>query len=106
LRLGRLLLTLLPMVLLLAASRRVPGTAALILGLGALFQALGCALVLWTRGMGRESLGPALIMLYVIALGWMLLGAAATIDWFLHVAQALLLVIPVFAFAVQCLRDS
>jgi HEAT repeat protein len=105
-RAGRLLLLLLPTVLLLLGGQRLGGTAGLILGLGALFQALGCALALWTRGMGREPLGPALIMLYVIALSWMLLGASNMHDWFLYLAQAILLVIPVFTFGVQSLRDS
>ena len=105
-RVGRLALLLLPMLVLMIAGQRLQGVAGLILGLGALFQAMGCALALWTRGMGREPLGPAMIMLYVIGLSWLLLGAASTSDWFLHLAQAALLVIPVFTFGVQCLRDS
>jgi hypothetical protein len=104
LRLGRIGL-LLPLVLLLAASQRLQGSAGLILALGALFQALGCSLALWARGMGREPLGPAVIMLYVIGLTWLLLGALGVNDWFMHLAQAAL-VVPVFTFGVQCLRDS
>jgi hypothetical protein len=105
-RVGRLLLLLLPTALLLLSGMRLSGSAGMILGLGALFQALGCALALWTRGMGREPLGPALIMLYVIALSWLLLAGAGVNDWLVHVAQAVLLVVPVFTFGVQCLRDS
>src|SRR5437763_17162892 len=92
-RVGRLVLLLLPLVLLLIAGHRVGGTEGLILGLGALFQALGCALALWTRGMGREPVGPALILLYVIALSWLLLGASTRSDWLLHIDQEILLVV-------------
>ncbi len=105
-RIVRVVLLLLPMVLLLVADLRLGGLSGWILGLGALFQAMGCSLALWTRGMGREPIGPALIMLYVIALSWLLLAASGVNDPFVHVSQALLLVIPVFFFAVQCLRDS
>jgi hypothetical protein len=105
-RVGRIGLLLLPLVLLLIAGHRIGGTEGLVLGLGALFQALGCSLALWTRGMGREPVGPALIMLYVVALGWLLMGTSRGSDWFLHFTQATLLVVPAFTFGLQCLRDS
>src|SRR5262245_15822160 len=88
-RLVRLVLLLLPLALLLAASFRLPHSAARLLWLGALFQGLGCLLTVWTRQGSRESFTPALIMLYVIALGWLLFSATGRADWFLYVAQAL-----------------
>jgi hypothetical protein len=106
LRLGRLLLLSLPVSLLLLASLRVPAETALLLWLGTLFQGIACLMALWTGQGGREPLGPALIMLYVIGLGWLLFGATGQNDWFLYVAQAVLLVVPVGLFAIQCLRDS
>src|SRR5947207_3391157 len=107
LRLGRLSLLFLPVALLALAGTRVASSdAALLLWLGAAAQAVGCLFALWARQGGRESVGPVLIMLYVIALAWLLFGANRQSDWFLYVAQALLLVVPVGLFGVQCLRDS
>jgi hypothetical protein len=74
--------------------------------LGTLFQLLACGLALFSRPGWREPTGSAVIMLYVIALSWMLLGAVGTNDWFLHLAQAVLLVVPLVYFAAQCLRES
>jgi hypothetical protein len=102
----RLSLLFLPLALLLTVSLRVPGAAGVVLWLGTLAQALGCVLALWARQPGREPPGPAVIMLYVIALSWLLLGTVGIHDWFLHLAQAVLLVVPLAFFAAQCLRDS
>src|SRR5262249_44505099 len=78
----------------------------LVLWLGAAFQMLACVLALVSRQAGRELAAPAVIMLYVIALSWLVLGTAGFHDPFLHVAQAVLLVIPLGFFPAQCLRDS
>ena len=45
-------------------------------------------------------------MLYVIALSWLLVAAVGLDDWYLHTCQAILLVVPLGFFALQCLRDS
>src|SRR5262249_38102634 len=108
-RLGRVGLLLLPALLLLGAALRQPPSAQDGLGLlwlGLAFQALACLLALVSRPGQGEPAGPAVIMLYVIALGWLLVGTPGWNDWFLHVAQATLLVVPLGFFAVQCLRDS
>src|SRR5262249_6084245 len=81
LRLGRLLVLFLPVTLLLAVSGRAATEASTILWLGTLFQALACGLALWTSAAGREPAGPAVIMLYVIALSWLLLGGPGREDW-------------------------
>jgi HEAT repeat protein len=104
-RLVRLGLLLLPAALLLGASLRQGRAGLSLLWLGALFQGLACALFLLRRGSLRESGGLALIMLYVIGLCWLLLASAGE-DWFAHLAQALLLVVPLGLFARQYLRDS
>jgi hypothetical protein len=96
----------LPFALLFIVSTRVQEGMSLVLWLGTLAQAMGCLLVLSTRQAGREPAWPAVIMLYVIALSWLMLGAAGANDWFLHLAQAALLVVPLVFFAGQCLRDS
>src|SRR5262245_27627901 len=108
-RLGRVGLLLLPALLLLGAALRQPASARDGLGLlwlGAAFQGLACLLALVSRHGQREPAGPVVIMLYVIALSWLLLGTSGWNDWFLHVAQATLLVVPLGFFAAQCLRDS
>jgi hypothetical protein len=104
--LGRMAVLVLPAMLLTLGAVRTPGNPNLILWLGALFQFLACVLVFVSRQGWREPVGPAVIMLYVIALSWMLIGAVGVDDWFLHFAQAVLLVVPLGFFAVQCLRDS
>lgn len=106
LRFIRLAILFLPVTLLFIISLRTPPEMSSLLWLGTLFQLLACGLSLWTGRFGREQAGPAVIMLYVIALSWLLLGLPEGEDWFLHLAQAILLVIPLLFFAVQCLRDS
>jgi hypothetical protein len=93
-------------VLLLIVSFRTEVQTQSILWLGTLFQAVAFLLALWTTRLGRESPGPGVIMLYVIALSWLLLGAPKREDWVVYLSQALLLVVPLGFFAVQCLRDS
>ncbi len=105
-RLANLLLLLLPATLLLMTSLRAPANGARILWLGTLVQCLGCLLALVTRQNARGPANPAMILLYVIALSWLVLGLSGEGDWFTHLTQATLLVIPLFLFAVQCLRDS
>jgi hypothetical protein len=105
---------LLPVTLLGIASLRAVGEQRLLLGLGALFQLLAFVMALLARNGLRQPITPAVVMLYVIALSWILLGGLAIEqeggmsrhDWFFHVAQALLLVVPLGYFAVQCLRES
>jgi HEAT repeat protein len=87
-------------------ASRTTGVAATLLSLGALFQFLACATAFISRQGWREPVGPAVIMLYVIALGWMLMASVGVDDWFLHTCEAVLLVVPLGFFAVQCLRDS
>jgi hypothetical protein len=102
----RLFMLLLPVSLLAMVSSRVPEDQQALLWLGTLFQVLGCvlAIVSW-QGM-RQPLSPAIIMLYVIALSWSLLGTNGLNDPFIHVAQAILLVVPLGFFGMQCLFDS
>jgi hypothetical protein len=104
--LGRVCLLLLPLLLLLVGSLRGNSVSPRLLWLGTLFQFLACGLSLFGRQGWRPPSGAAILMLYVIALSWMLLGTAGTDDWYLHLAQALLLVVPLSYFAIQCLRES
>jgi hypothetical protein len=104
--LGRVCLLLLPVTLLLICSVRGTSQSPHLLWLGTLFQLLACGLSLFGRQGWREPTGAAVIMLYVIALSWMLLGTMGTDDWVLLLAQSILLVVPLVYFAVQCLMES
>jgi hypothetical protein len=102
-RLGMLLL---PMSLLFVGSLRTTGPASGLLAMGTAFQALACGLAVMGRQGWRQPIGPAIIMLYVIALSWLLLAASGSKDWFLYLAQAVLLVVPLLLFGILCLRES
>jgi hypothetical protein len=97
---------LLPAVLLLAGSVRSTSSHTGILWLGALFQVLACVLALYSRLRDEEPIGSVAIMLYVIALGWLTLGAPGLDGWFMHLSLAVLLMVPLLLFANQCLKES
>ncbi len=102
LRLGGLLL---PGLLLLAGSLRFSGEASQVLLFGAAFQLFIFAISLFSQRLWKRSLGPVILLTYGIAFAWMKLGAFESMDWFAHLAQAVLLVVPLGFFAVQTLRD-
>jgi HEAT repeats len=102
----RLVVLLLPATLLGMAALRVPPSQALMLWLGAAFQALCCLLSLVSRQGWRQPIGPSAITLYVIALGWLWFGTQGANDWYPHLAQGLMLVVPVVVFAHQVLMES
>jgi HEAT repeat protein len=105
-RVVRLLLLLLPAALLLTGGVRYRGDNASVLWLGIVFQFVACGLVVWGRQGLREPVGSAIITLYVIALGWLLVGAVGWNDWLSQLAQAVLLLVPLLFFGVQALCDS
>jgi hypothetical protein len=96
----------LPLALLLLVSLRSPAETEMLLWLGTGVQAIVCLLALLAIHGNRELAGPTVIMVYVFALGLLLLGASHRNDWQIHFSQAVLLVVPLLFFAVQCLRDS
>lgn len=106
LRIGRFGILVLPVTLLGIAAARAQGEQQLLLCLGAVFQGLAFILALATRGGLSQPITPPIAMLYVIGLSWILLGGIQMEDWFFHVAQALLLVVPLAFFAMQCLKES
>jgi HEAT repeat protein len=106
LRVARILFFLLPGGILLVASLRSPPQHSLMLWMGTAFQFLVCFLSLVSRQSWRQPLGPSLITLYVIGLGWLYLGTPNSTDWFPHAAQATLLVVPLLVFAQQVLTES
>jgi hypothetical protein len=103
---GRLLILTLPAVLLLAASLRYSGGTFGPLWLGTLFLMLAGGLAIRAPKALHQPPGTAVIMLYAIGLSWLLLGALGQSDWFIHFAQAALLVVALLVFASQCLQES
>ena len=104
--LGRVGALLLPAGLLFVAALRNLAEPNLNLWLGTTFQVLVCLLTFLTRQNGRQPLGPAVVTLYIIALGWLWLGTPAGDDWYLSLAKALLLVVPLLCFSLQVLAES
>jgi hypothetical protein len=104
--LGRACLLLLPLTLMLICSVRGGGTKPGFLCMGTLFQLLAfCLSLVGPQGL-REPTSAAVVMLYGIALSWLVLGTTGMDDWFSHMAQAVLLVVTLVYFAVQCLLES
>jgi hypothetical protein len=97
---------LLPAGLLVLGGLRTEGKPQLMMWLGTIFQLLVCVLSFLSRQTWRQPVGPSVVALYLIALGWMWLAGAGDNDWYLHLAQALLLVIPLAVFALQTLTNS
>jgi hypothetical protein len=95
----------LPSLLLLTGSSYYGGEAGQVLLCGGAFQLLLCAVGLFSQRITRRSLGPLLLLSYGIAFAWLKLGVRGFEDWFSHLAQAVLLAVPLGYFAVQTLRD-
>src|SRR2546425_1248154 len=102
----RVLILLLPAAILLLGVSRTTGRAQTMLGLGAGFQLVVCMLTFLSRRSWVKPLAPSVITCYVIALGWLWLGALDLADWYLHLSQAVLLVVPLLVFAMQTLASS
>lgn len=106
-RVIRMLVLLLPAGLLLFGVMRTEGYPQTMLALGSLFQVLVCLLSFLSPRGWREGIGPSLIVLYLIALGWLwLVTPHISEDWYPHLAQAVLLIVPLAVFAVQTLTNS
>ncbi len=104
--LGRMAALLFPALVLFLAAIRYLDELNLNLWLGTVFQLLVCLLTFLTRHNSRQPMGPAVVTLYIIALGWLWLGTPYGDDWFLSLAKALLLVVPLSCFSLQILVES
>jgi HEAT repeat protein len=96
----------LPAALLFIATLRQDGQSNVMLSIGTGFQAIVCGLSFVSRYNRRDAIAPSVITLYIIATGWLWLGTLGSTDWYPHLAQAILLVTPLVAFALQILTDS
>ncbi|HKI35916.1 MAG TPA: HEAT repeat domain-containing protein [Gemmataceae bacterium] len=104
--LGRFGALLLPAGLLFIAALRTLPEVNFNLWLGTAFQFLVCLLTFLTRQNVRQPMGPAVVTLYVIALGWLWLGTPFGDDWFVSLSKSLLLVVPLLCFSLQVLAES
>jgi hypothetical protein len=102
---ARVVIFLLPTALLVGASLRTTGQQALMLWMGTAFQALVCILSFLSRRSWTQSIAPSIITLYLIALCWLWLGQPLG-DWYVGVAKAVLLIVPLLAFAYHTLHSS
>jgi hypothetical protein len=96
----------LPALLLLLGSLRTTGQTRMLIGAGAAFQIVVCLLHFSGRRSTDHPLGPSVVSLYLIALGWLWVTAGHTDDWFLCLVQAMLLVMPMVVFGCQTLSTS
>jgi hypothetical protein len=101
----RLVVLTLPTVLLLVASLRYDGANGIMLWMGTAFQAGVFILNIPSFRNTRQSVSPAVICLYLIALAWLWWGGNPE-DWYTNLAKAIFLVIPLLVFAYQTLIDS
>jgi len=103
---GRALILLVPAAILLLGVTRTTGNSQIMLALGASFQGVVCVLAFLSGRNWRSPVAPSLISLYLIALGWLWLGASHLNDWYHHLAQSVLLIVPLSVFAFQTLTNS
>src|SRR5262245_38539661 len=102
----RIATLLLPALLLLVASARASGASRFVLLAGGAFPLLVCCFSFLGRKVWAQPAGPSVIALYLVGLGWLWMGAQTRDDWFPHLAQAILLVVPLSVFALQTLTSS
>ncbi len=104
-RLGRAALLALPSALLMLLALGHP-EAALGLWSGVAVLGLGALTAYLAGHAGREPAGPALILLHAAALVWLLVALPGADGPVANLVRAALIVVPVWLFGLQCLRDS
>jgi HEAT repeat protein len=102
----RVTVLLIPTGLLLLACLRWshPNPHMLWAGIG--FQVIVVGMSFLSRRAWRQPVGPSVVTLYLIALGWLWLAGDAGGDWYTHLARSILLVVPLVVFAWQTLTQS
>jgi len=105
-RWARVGLLILPCVLVTGAALRTSGDRVAVLWLGAAVELVICALALASGPGWRGSIDLAVIILYIGGIGWLIGAGPEAEDWYTHIAQAVLLVVPLAAYAAKFLRES
>jgi hypothetical protein len=103
--LSRVVLLMLPGALLIGASLRAAEGNQYLLWLGSALQVLLFSFFLMTGRIG-PGMGQSVIILYLLALCWTWIAMPQMQDWYFHLAQCVLLVVPLLFFALQTLTDS
>jgi hypothetical protein len=103
---GQTTVLLLPAALLLLGSSLATNQTHMMLWLGAVVEILACTLISLRQRGWRQPLGPPVITLYLIALAWIWASAADLGGWYPHLAQAVLLLVPLAVFASQVVMGS
>ncbi len=104
--LARLAILLLPAILLWVGSFSAPSDHQPVLHAGAAVLGIAGALILVSRYGRNNALGLPTILLYLLALLWLILGTHGQSDARLYVARSLLLVIQLGLFGVHCIQQS
>ncbi|MFN4258677.1 MAG: HEAT repeat domain-containing protein [Gemmataceae bacterium] len=105
-RLLRLSIALLPLGIMIAGFTYQIGPVPLPVWAGVGAQ-LMLTLIFWTNlRLWQRPVGSPLIILYLVALGWVWLVGHYFETWYTHFSQSLLLVILLIVFALKFLRDS
>ncbi|MCC6418272.1 MAG: HEAT repeat domain-containing protein [Gemmataceae bacterium] len=102
---ARAAVLILPAGLLALAALRAPEGNRMMLWLGTGLQGGCCLLTLSNRRGWRQSIGPTVITLYLVALAWLWWGDGRD-DWYTHLSKSVLLVVPLAVFAHQTLTES
>ncbi len=97
---------LIPAALLLLGSLLATNQTHVMLWLGAIVEILACTVIALRQRGRREPLGPPVITLYLIALAWIWTSATDLGGWYPHLAQAILLLVPLAVFALQVVFGS
>jgi hypothetical protein len=97
---------LVPTVLLLICTLRATGTPRIMFGIGCAFQLIVCSLSFLSKRGWQGPIGPSVVTMYLIGFGWLWLSGAPQDDWFPHLTQSVLLIVPLTAFALQVLVNS
>jgi hypothetical protein len=86
----------------------LPAKVQLLLATGVVFQVVAWLSCLHLRHKWRFSFGSSVLLLYLTGLGWLGLGqwVSNTDDWYLYLAQAVLLVVSLITFGLHVLMDS
>jgi len=102
----RLAVLLIPAVLLFISVGRAHGRLQALLGLGATLEAIASISLLWAVRNRRQPAGTSIVALYLIALVWIWLGADESKDWYFHLAQSVLLAVPLGLLGLEALSNS
>jgi hypothetical protein len=102
----RLAILLLPASLLWLGSFSAPPDHQAVLHAGAAILGIAGALILVSRYGRNNAFGVPTILLYLLALLWLILGTSGQSDARLYVARSLLLVIQLGLFGLHCIQQS